>query len=115
LNELGFDVQDFGGDAFVVRGHPNDIPVGNVEEFIRELVKDFAEEGRPEAAESRREAVRKSVVCHAAVRAGARLEPDEMAALVGDLFASATPDVCPHGRPTMVNLAARELERLFRR
>ena len=115
LNELGFDVGDFGGDAFVVRGHPNDVPVGNLEEFIKELVKDFAEEGRPEAAESRREAVRKSVVCHAAVRAGARLEPDEMAALVGDLFASATPDVCPHGRPTMVNLAARELERLFRR
>jgi DNA mismatch repair protein MutL len=115
LNEIGFDVQDFGGDAFVVRGHPNDIPVRNVEELIKGLVKDFAEEGRPEAAESRRDAVRKSVVCHAAVRAGARLEPDEMAALVGDLFASATSDVCPHGRPTMVNLAARELERLFRR
>lgn len=115
LHEIGFDVEDFGGDAFVVRSHPNDIPVSNVEEFITELVKDFAEEGRPAAAESRREAVRRSVACHAAVRAGARLEPGEMTALVGDLFASAAPDVCPHGRPTMVNLAARELERLFRR
>jgi DNA mismatch repair protein MutL len=115
LNELGFEVEEFGGDAFIVRAHPADVPVGDVESFMGELVKDFVDEGRPAAAEKRRAAVRKSVACHAAVRAGARLEPGEMAALVADLFASATPDVCPHGRPTMVKLAARELQRLFKR
>ncbi len=114
LNELGFDVQDFGGDTFVVRSHPNDLRVGDLEEFLGRVVADFAEEGRP-AADVRREAVLKSVACQGAVKAGARLEADEMAALIRDLFASAAPDVCPHGRPTMVNLAARELERLFRR
>jgi DNA mismatch repair protein MutL len=114
LNELGFDVQEFGGDAFVVRSHPNNLRVRNLEEFLGRVVADFAEEGRP-AAEARREAVRKSIACQGAVKAGERLEAGEMTALLRDLFASASPDVCPHGRPTMVNLAARELERLFRR
>jgi DNA mismatch repair protein MutL len=115
LNELGFEVAEFGGGAFVARGHPNDVRVGDVGKFLEQVVGDFADDGRPTAAAKRREAVLKGVACHGAVRAGERLEPAEMAALVGDLLASATPDVCPHGRPTMVNLAARELERLFRR
>jgi DNA mismatch repair protein MutL len=115
LNDLGFEVADFGGDAFVARGHPNDVRVSDMGIFLGQVVEDFADEGRPTAAARRREAVLKGVACHGAVKAGERLELAEMAALVGDLFASATPDVCPHGRPTMVNLAAKELERLFRR
>ncbi len=115
LNELGFDVEEFGGDAFVLRGHPNDVRVGDAEKFFAQVVKDFVDDGRPGELERRREAVLKSVACHGAVKAGERLEAAEMAALVADLFASATPDVCPHGRPTMVNLAARDLARLFKR
>jgi DNA mismatch repair protein MutL len=115
LNDLGFELEEFGGDAFVLRGHPNDVRVGDVEKFLLSVVEDFVEEGRPAEFERRREAVLKGVACHAAVRAGERLDPAEMTALVGDLFASPTPDVCPHGRPTMVNLPARELARLFRR
>lgn len=115
LNELGFEIAEFSGGTFVARGHPNDVRVGDVGEFLEQVVEDFVDEGRPTAAAKRREAVLKGVACHGAVKAGERLEPAEMAALVGDLLASATPDVCPHGRPTMVNLAAKELERLFRR
>jgi len=115
LNDLGFEVEEFGGDAFVLRGHPNDVRVGNVEKFLARVVEDFVEEGRPAELERRRGAVLKGVACHGAVKAGERLEHAEMAALVGELFASPTPDVCPHGRPTMVNLAARDLARLFRR
>lgn len=115
LNELGFEVEEFGGDSFVLRGHPNDVNVGDAEKFFARVVEDFVEDGRPGEMERRREAVLKSAACHGAVRAGERLEFAEMAALVADLFASATPDVCPHGRPTMVNLAARDLARLFRR
>jgi DNA mismatch repair protein MutL len=115
LNELGFEVEEFGGDAFVLRGHPNDVRVGDAEKFFAQVVKDFVDDGRPGELDRRREAVLKSVACHGAVKAGERLELAEMRALVADLFASATPDVCPHGRPTMVNLGARELARLFRR
>ncbi|MEE8639231.1 MAG: DNA mismatch repair endonuclease MutL [bacterium] len=115
LNDLGFGVEEFGGDAFVLRGHPNDVRVGDVEKFLARVVADFVEEGRPAELERRRESVLKGVACHGAVKAGERLEHAEMAALVRDLFASPSPDVCPHGRPTMVNLAARDLARLFRR
>ena len=115
LNDLGFGVEEFGGDAFVLRGHPNDVRVGDVEKFLARVVEDFVEEGRPAELERRRESVLKGVACHGAVKAGERLEHAEMAALVRDLFASPAPDVCPHGRPTMVNLAARDLARLFRR
>ncbi len=115
LNDLGFEVEEFGGDAFVLRGHPNDVRVGDVEKFLTRVVEDFVQEGRPAELERRREAVLKGVACHGAVRAGERLDLAEMAALVRDLFTSPAADVCPHGRPTMVNLAARDLARLFRR
>jgi DNA mismatch repair protein MutL len=115
LNDLGFGVEEFGGDAFVLRGHPNDVRVGDVEKFLARVVEDFVQEGRPAELERRRESVLKGVACHGAVKAGGRLEHAEMAALVRDLFASPSSDVCPHGRPTMVNLAARDLARLFRR
>jgi DNA mismatch repair protein MutL len=115
LNELGFEVEEFGGDAFVLRGHPNDVAVGDAEKFFARVVEDFAEDGRPTELARRREAVLRSVACHAAVKAGEHLELAEMTALVAGLLASAAPDVCPHGRPTMVNLAARDLARLFRR
>jgi len=115
LRELGFEVEEFGGGAFVVRGHPADVPLGNLEAFLARVVEEFVEEGRPAAAEALREAVLKGAACHGAVRAGERLDAAEMEALAADLFASPTPDVCPHGRPTRVNLPARELERLFKR
>jgi DNA mismatch repair protein MutL len=56
-----------------------------------------------------------SVACRAAVMAGDPLEPEEMAALVADLLATAEPNICPHGRPTMVDLPDRVLDRLFKR
>ncbi|NIT35202.1 MAG: DNA mismatch repair endonuclease MutL [candidate division Zixibacteria bacterium] len=115
LNDLGFEIADFGGGAFAARGHPNDVRVNDIKMFLGQVVEDFVDEGRPAAAVERRETVLKGVACHGAVKAGERLEPAEMAALVEDLLATAMPDVCPHGRPTMVNLAAKELERLFRR
>jgi DNA mismatch repair protein MutL len=115
LRELGFEVEEFGGGAFVVRGHPADVRLGSLEAFLARVIEEFVEEGRPAAAEELREAVLKGAACHGAVRAGERLDVAEMEALAADLFASPTPDVCPHGRPTRVNLPARELERLFKR
>jgi len=55
------------------------------------------------------------LVCHAAVRAGQRLEYPEMQRLLRDLEATSSPRTCPHGRPTMLYLSAGLLEREFRR
>ena len=115
LNDIGFGVEEFGAQTFLVRSHPAELKVGDLEALLGQVINDFAEAGRPAAADRRREAVRRSVSCRAAIMAGKRLDPDEMSALVADLFASATPDVCPHGRPTLVNLPARELEKWFKR
>jgi len=115
LAELGFDVEPFGGGAFLVRGLPSQLAVGDADAFLRRVVEDFVEAARPASAEGKREAMLRSVACRAAVMAGERLDFEEMAALVRDLLATATPEVCPHGRPTMVHLEARALERLFQR
>jgi DNA mismatch repair protein MutL len=115
LAEAGFDVAEFGADTFILRGHPADLAVGDAEGLFAQLVKDFAEAGRPAAADDRRDTVRKSVACRAAVKAGQPLAASEMAALVSGLLRARRPEVCPHGRPTMVHLSSRELAKLFGR
>jgi DNA mismatch repair protein MutL len=115
LDAVGYDVDEFGAAAFVVRSHPADLAPRDFDAFLDQVVRDFAAAGRPAGADARRESVLKSAACRGAVMAGETLAPEEMAALVRDLFGTAKPDVCPHGRPTMVNLPARELEKWFKR
>lgn len=114
LRDLAFDVEEFGGGAFLVRGRPADLDVGDIASFFRQVADDYAGAGRPDG-DGRRSVLMKSIACRAAVMAGRRLEPEEMAALVADLFATSMPTVCPHGRPTMVNVSPKDLEKWFKR
>ena len=64
---------------------------------------------------SRSERLLASLACHDAVKVNQRLHPQEMRALVRDLFACANPLVCPHRRPIVVTLALGDIERLLKR
>ncbi|UCE27744.1 MAG: hypothetical protein JSW52_03035 [Candidatus Coatesbacteria bacterium] len=113
--ELGFELEAFGGDTYAVKSHPADLLPSDAGEFVRGVLDDFVERGGKPGAPQARERLLRSVACRAAVMAGYPLEPEEMAALVRDLLATDSPTVCPHGRPTMVDLPDRVLNRLFNR
>jgi DNA mismatch repair protein MutL len=115
FTELGFELEAFGGDTYAVKSHPADLTPADVGEFVRGVLDDFVERGGKPGVPEARDRLFRSVACRAAVMAGDPLEPEEMAALVADLLATADSTVCPHGRPTMVDLPDRVLDRLFER
>jgi len=112
---LGFELEAFGGDTYAVKSHPADLLPADAGEFVRGVLDDFVERGGKPGAPQARDRLLRSVACRAAVMAGDPLGPEEMEALVADLLATDSSTICPHGRPTMVDLPDRVLDRLFKR
>ncbi len=107
----GYDLQPFGGQSWALRAVPAAVSDRDPASGLRELLDLL---GREEG-DDRRHRVAASLACHAAVRAGKALSPDEMRELVRSLESTSLPRTCPHGRPTMLHLSADELAREFRR
>ncbi|MBB3974674.1 DNA mismatch repair endonuclease MutL [Hansschlegelia beijingensis] len=116
LERLGLAVEAFGPGALLVRATP--APLGPCD-GIR-LVRDVAEalaEGEADATPMARrlDHILATVACHGSVRAGRRLKPDEMNALLRAIEAEPAASTCNHGRPTFVTLTTADLEKLFGR
>ena len=109
---LGFDIDHFGDDAYVLRAVPASLAGDDVPRQVTELLDRL---GRDDTAEEPGHRVAASLACHAAVRAGKQLSDEEQRELIRLLEQSASPRTCPHGRPTMVHLAADAIAREFRR
>ena len=112
LSQLGFDIEPFGGETYLVRAVPTMLATGDIGQAIAEIVDGLTEGGAAEAGE---EGALISLVCHSAVRAGKTLSQSEMRDLIRQLEGTAMPRTCPHGRPTMIHLSAAQLAREFGR
>ncbi len=112
LQEYGFAVEPFGGGGFLLRAAPPGLRRDDPARAFVELLDLVTREDAP--ADPRRR-VAASLACHAAVRAGQTLAPEEMRDLIEQLEACDQPQTCPHGRPTMLHLSADELARRFSR
>jgi DNA mismatch repair protein MutL len=114
LQRLGFGVEIFGSNTFLVRAIPNLLSGSDPAAALRVLVEDFEEDETPlrEEVEAR---IIARVCKRAAVKAGHTLSPEEQKALLADLEACQSPRTCPHGRPTMIHLSVDLLERQFGR
>jgi len=114
LRRVGYEVEPFSGRAVVVHTAPNPHPRFDAERCFGELVADLAG-GRFGGWANRLERFAATYACRAAIKAGQRLEPDELRELVMRLFAATLPAHDVHGRPTIVHLPKDELERRFGR
>jgi len=112
LNQLGFDIEPFGGETYLVRAAPTMLAQGDIGQAIVEIIDGLTE---GEAAGAGEERALISLVCHSAVRAGKTLSQEEMRDLIRQLEETAMPRTCPHGRPTMIHLSAAQLAREFGR
>ena len=118
LSQLGFDIEPFGGETYLVRAVPTMLATGDIGQAIAEIVDGLTEGGAAEAGEeaaSTAERALISLVCHSAVRAGKTLSQEEMRDLIRQLEETAMPRTCPHGRPTMIHMSAEQLAREFGR
>lgn len=114
LAEIGFDLEPFGPNVFIVRAVPavlaNSDPVG----VIAGILDDLAQGAVPGAA-SVEERIILRVCKNAAVKAGQVLNHDQMQGLIQQLERCASPLTCPHGRPTMIHMSSTQLEKEFGR
>lgn len=114
LARLGFQVEPFGPQTFIVRAIPEILKGSSPADALRVLVEDFEEDETPLQTELENRLIAR--ICkRAAVKAGKTLSPEEQRALVVDLEMCASPRTCPHGRPTMIHLSVDLLERQFGR
>jgi DNA mismatch repair protein MutL len=115
LAELGLVLERFGTGAVAVRETPALLGTSDVEGLVRDLAADLMSEGTGMPLRERLEAVASRMACHGSVRAGRRLTPAEMNALLREMEATPFSGQCNHGRPTYVELKLSDIERLFGR
>ncbi len=115
LAEFGLMLEPFGPGAVVVREIPALLPGLDVGGLVRDLADELAEWGDTLALKERIETVCGTLACHTSVRAGRRLSPAEMEALLRQMEATPNSGQCNHGRPTYVALDLADIERLFGR
>jgi DNA mismatch repair protein MutL len=112
LAALGYGVEPFGARTLLVRAVPAAGASRDPEALLRRAIGALAEDG--ERADTL-ERVAIATACHTAVRAGDRLAPEAVAALLADLAATEDPFTCFHGRPTVIRVTREQLERWFLR
>jgi DNA mismatch repair protein MutL len=115
LAELGLALEAFGPGAVAVREVPALLGDADVPGLVRDLAAEIAGDGEGLALKERLEVVCATLACHGSVRAGRRLTPEEMNALLRDMEATPYSGQCNHGRPTYVELKLADIERLFGR
>lgn len=115
LAELGLVLEAFGPGAVAVREVPALLGDTDVKGLVRDLLSSVLSDGTTTPLKDRLEAVCASMACHGSVRAGRRLTPAEMNALLRDMEATPFSGQCNHGRPTYVELKRNDIERLFGR
>ncbi len=114
LEELGFDLEPFGATAIRVHAVPlllADAPIGKV---LREALELLQAQGRASTVELKREAIIQAS-CKHAVKAGDPLTKTEIEDLLRVFTDEGLPLTCPHGRPVMVKLSHKEIEKMFKR
>ena len=115
LAELGLLLEGFGAAAVCVREVPSLLGDTDVDGLVRDLAAEILSQGEGSALRDRLEAVCSKMACHGSVRAGRRLTPEEMNALLRAMEATPYSGQCNHGRPTYVELKLTDIERLFGR
>ncbi|MDE1896530.1 MAG: DNA mismatch repair endonuclease MutL [Rhodospirillales bacterium] len=115
LARLGLEIEAFGPGAVLVRALPAALKEPDAASLLRDLAEEFAESGAPLALEAKLDAALARLACHRSIRAGRRLQREEMDALLREMEATPRAATCSHGRPTFLKLTRADLEKMFGR
>ena len=114
LQELGFEVEEFGDNTVLLRQIPMDLSPDAAAETLETLAADLLT-GRREKKETVRDEILHTVACKAAIKAGWVNDEAELLALVKQVMANEDLKYCPHGRPICITLSKKQLEKQFKR
>ncbi len=115
LEKSGFSAENFGRNAFILRTIPAALEKADPVRLFLDIVSDLLETGKPGGFEKILDGILCSAACRAAVKAGEKLEQEEMQWIVSELGGLTAPYSCPHGRPSMIRLEFSDIAKKFRR
>jgi DNA mismatch repair protein MutL len=115
LERLGFDVEEFGGASLRLSAFPALLGREYCEVALRALAEDLEGLDRGARVDEAIKKIAATMACHAAVKANYPLTMEKMAHILEELRATAYSSICPHGRPVMLRLTRREVEKNFQR
>jgi DNA mismatch repair protein MutL len=115
LQRFGFELEEFGGDTLKVTAVPALLPRDECDAAIRALAQDLEGLDRGLRIEEGLKRIAATTACHAAVKANYPLTHEKMRHILEELRATAYSTVCPHGRPVMLRITRREVEKNFER
>ncbi|MCE2804011.1 MAG: DNA mismatch repair endonuclease MutL [Gemmataceae bacterium] len=115
LLELGFDLAHFGGATWAIQSYPAILEKRPIVPCLLSAVQQITSKSQPPSRDQLLQEVMSLMACHSAVRAGERLSPDLMEALLEMRHLAKDTHHCPHGRPTALVFSKQELDRQFGR
>ena len=114
LEELGFEIDEFGENTVLLRQIPMDLSTDAAQEAVEQMAADLLN-GRREKKTTVRDEILHTVACKAAIKAGWKNDEAELLALVRQVMAREDLKYCPHGRPICITLSEKQLEKQFKR
>lgn len=113
IRSIGYDIEFFGNNTYLVREIPAFMDMDEAETFLEDMFREL--EDKPDL--TNRKILDKIITrsCKSAVKGGDRLSDEEITALMKDLKACINPFSCPHGRPTFIRMTLYEIEKMFKR
>ncbi|MEK7399235.1 MAG: DNA mismatch repair endonuclease MutL, partial [Candidatus Poribacteria bacterium] len=115
LNNIGFELEPFGGRTIIVRSIPSLIQRGDVKQIVSDIIDQILDSfGKLDKLKLQDE-ILITTACRSAVQAGDSLTDAEVTSLVRELFKTEQPYLCPHGRPIIVKMNKSELDQKFQR
>ena len=114
LDELGFEIDEFGENTLLVRRVPMDLDESQIADTLMEMADDLLS-GRSADTDTVRDDLLHTMACKAAIKAGWKTDEKELLALVREVMAREELKYCPHGRPICITLSKKMLEKQFKR
>lgn len=114
LSDMGFEIEEFGDDEVIVRSVPGEVELGEVEPLVLELLSQ-SEEMQNELITEKNQRLLYTIACKSAIKANMRMSKQEMEVLVRNVLRLKNINTCPHGRPIIVTMSKKELEKEFKR
>jgi DNA mismatch repair protein MutL len=115
LEALGFGVMRLSGRTVAVKSVPTDLPPAEIRNLLAEILETVDAEKRGGAKATWRDEIAASLACKAAVKINMKLTPEKMQWLIDRLLTTSSPTTCPHGRPVILRLTMKDIERGFHR
>jgi len=115
MQNMGFEIEEFGINSIIVKAHPTWLPKSYEEQATRKIIDVILEKEKDFTIEKFNEKIATMLSCKMAIKANMNISMEEMEALIKDLRLCDNPFNCPHGRPTIIFYSNYDLEKLFKR